>query len=1675
MLCISSIQVASSGSKDGDRSSVDSSDGNIVNGPPYILNASYIGSPAIVVDGNLNEPAWSDPNTALRLTTDTFEGWNLSIRIFHNLSYLFVGVELIPDTSLNPNDFCELAFDVNNNNLAPPEASDLKIQGAGTTIGVNLYSLYNGSGAGWSLYSDQTGLPNPWPADYATIGEMRAISTYEFQLPVSAAWGTPAPANGSTVGFTVHGFGQADNEHVWWPDQYEKKNNPTIEYCDNAANYGDLVFISPPVLTPDHLEYVSGDDQAGIVDTNCAAPIVFNVHNATNVSVPGAQVNFTITSTPSGANNSYFTESGNPWYVATSDASGNASATLHLGTKVGDYWVNVSGAFPGLAGLTYNDTINATAYAGPADHVVYISGDGASAEVGQTPPPFWARVVDQYDNNVSNVNLWWNITSTPAGASGHWLSNNSSGSDASGLVSSTLTLGDKNGWYNTTCENLTLPGAQKSVLYNSTAMTGSTLHAEYIAGDGQSGTVGTQVGSLWARVVDQFDNNVSGANVSWDVTATPGGASIYSLSNATSTSAGDGLVSTNLTLGDRPGTYTVRFWNASFTGSPNSTWYNETALVGPAYNLTYVSGDGQSGPINTALLPFWARVTDFYGNNVSGSIVWWNITSNPGGAVGMVLSNLTSTSDADGLVSTTLTLGDLTGWYNVTCENNTLAGNNAIWFNSTATSVPFPNQLEYISGSPQSGVVGASLAPVWAKVVDQFGNGIAGVDVYWNITDNPAGASGQFLYNNSSVSDASGFVSTRLLFGNLPGWYNFTCVNLSLPGAQKSVQYNSTAAFGAPATIAIGTNLTVVPVQQTAALTVWLNDAFGNGCPGYVVSLSFDTNPSAPNAVLGAVTDNGDGTYSAIYTSGRMAWVTDIIRATQGVLSSTVNIDVTAGEPFSIAYLSGNGQTRNAGEALGQPFLVVVKDGYGNPVSGVQIDWAVDGFPGGATGHVMSPASNLTNASGVAGSLLTLGNNPGLYYINATNATLSLAGEPIGFAAQALSVLLNLIMISGDGQTGTANATLPAPLVVEVRDQGGATRSGVSVWFNVTYGGGTVAGTTPAVTNAIGRAMANLTLGASPGANTVSAEIGSAGVNRVLFNATGTLPRMTATLAANQMVVAAGSTFVYVIYFNNNGTEAAKNVWINDTLPDDAQYVWDSSGAIHSVSGNSHSWFFLSLPIGSHSFIVTVRANPGAADGTRMSNFFAIACSDQADGAMPSVGSNTVLVTISATAGSNVPPTIDGVPDLIVHHDWDYKIDLSPYITDPDTNFTDLTLILSDSLSARVDARNNLLMVLNYSISYLGMTLSLNITVSDGLGSDWQVIKVKVVNNFPPEILKGMPDVTLDEDTIAFPFNITEYFFDREGDSLYFASGNRSTIVGILDNGTVRVTALRDWFGMERVRFRAAQVDSNALVETIINITVRPVNDPPFITPIEDQSGIAGTPWPLDLSPYIGDVDNNLSDLVVTTDSGHVTVNGHLLTLRFPSATPLDIVTITVSDGKLQSYMQFNVTVLGAPSELLPPWLIPIIIAAMVALIAFIIYKRRKPLIEQTFLIYKDGALIAHATSKVIPDMDSEIFTSMLTAIQDFVKDSFKDEKKWDLKKLEFGDQKIMIEHSGTKNISIALVYRGKGDERRLLNTAKDILTKVELAFGDLLADWDGNLDKLRGTRDIIAEELGKG
>ena len=93
--------------------------------------------------------------------------------------------------------------------------------------------------------------------------------------------------------------------------------------------------------------------------------------------------------------------------------------------------------------------------------------------------------------------------------------------------------------------------------------------------------------------------------------------------------------------------------------------------------------------------------------------------------------------------------------------------------------------------------------------------------------------------------------------------------------------------------------------------------------------------------------------------------------------------------------------------------------------------------------------------------------------------------------------------------------------------------------------------------------------------------------------------------------------------------------------------------------------------------------------------------------------------------------------------------------------------------------------------------------------------------------------------------------------------------------------------------------------------------------------------------------------------------------------------------------------------------------------------------VEQVFLIHREsGLLVQHVVADAVAAQDPDLVSAMLTAIQDFVRDSFYAEDGDSLQSMEFGERKICIEHG--PQAALAAVVRGTvtGELRVLLREA---------------------------------------
>lgn len=121
--------------------------------------------------------------------------------------------------------------------------------------------------------------------------------------------------------------------------------------------------------------------------------------------------------------------------------------------------------------------------------------------------------------------------------------------------------------------------------------------------------------------------------------------------------------------------------------------------------------------------------------------------------------------------------------------------------------------------------------------------------------------------------------------------------------------------------------------------------------------------------------------------------------------------------------------------------------------------------------------------------------------------------------------------------------------------------------------------------------------------------------------------------------------------------------------------------------------------------------------------------------------------------------------------------------------------------------------------------------------------------------------------------------------------------------------------------------------------------------------------------------------------------------------------------------------------------------------------------VEDVFLVHSDGRLIAHDTRKPQDEIDEDIFSGMLTVVQDFVKDSFRQRTDLGLRRLEFGDSKILIERGS--RIYLAAVLTGKEPELLSLYMV-ELLNEIERTYGPTLEGWSGLLSELAGIEDIV-------
>jgi hypothetical protein len=239
-----------------------------------------------------------------------------------------------------------------------------------------------------------------------------------------------------------------------------------------------------------------------------------------------------------------------------------------------------------------------------------------------------------------------------------------------------------------------------------------------VAGNNQSGPAGASLANpLVARLVDaqglpRANQPVVFRIISQDGTVSPTGAPGSGLSAVAINTDTQGLARAYLKLGSRAGAGN-NLVEASATGVATTADFAASATPGAPNLMVVDSGNNQTGVVGQPLpLPFIAIVTDANNNRLAGVPVTFEVKGGNGGfGTGTPSTTLQTTSDSDGRVAATLSLGPDQG------------------VNNNLVEVSFPGASGYPAAFAATGLVPgpATETRISGVVLDNSNNPIPGV------------------------------------------------------------------------------------------------------------------------------------------------------------------------------------------------------------------------------------------------------------------------------------------------------------------------------------------------------------------------------------------------------------------------------------------------------------------------------------------------------------------------------------------------------------------------------------------------------------------------------------------------------------------------------------------------------------------------------------------------------------------------------------------------------------------------------------------------------------------------------------------------------------------------------------------------------------------------------------
>ncbi|MCX5760524.1 MAG: hypothetical protein NTW72_03290, partial [Gemmatimonadetes bacterium] len=593
----------------------------------------------------------------------------------------------------------------------------------------------------------------------------------------------------------------------------------------------------------------------------------------------------------------------------------------------------------GLSDLTFT----ATATAGAAAKLAFTTQPaGASAGTVWTTQPA-VTVLDANGNTVTNSSA--SLTLALVASNGATLTCTSNGvaTANSGVATFAGCNVDKaSAVYTLTATATDLASATSAVF--SVAGGAPTQMAMHDAAhtNNQSAVAAQSVATAPAVIVkDVSGNGIFGVTVTFAIASGAG-----TVTEATATTDDNGIATLgSWTLGAVAGTNTLRATSGTLTGSPVT--FTATGTVGAAAKLAFTTSpsNGVSGsPWGTQPA---VTVQDASGNSVSASSesVTLSITTPDGAALACTTNPVAASSGVATFAG--CSINKAAAGYTLTAAATGLASGVSSAFNVVGGVAA---HVVINGGDDQSATVGAAVTTAPSVLVtDASNNPVSGASVTFAV----ATGSGT-ITDATRTTNGSGIATVgSWTLGATIGANTVTAT----VGALTPVTFSASGTIGTASKLAFTTQ----PSGATAGAAwstqpvVTVKDAAGNvmTSSSAVITMAFT---AANGATLACTADNtlaaasGLATFTACQTTKSGSYT---LTATSGTLTAAVSSSFTvaaAAASTMAIHAGGTSQTVGVAAPVGTLPSVIVKDGYGNPTSGVGVSFVVASGGGSVTG-----------------------------------------------------------------------------------------------------------------------------------------------------------------------------------------------------------------------------------------------------------------------------------------------------------------------------------------------------------------------------------------------------------------------------------------------------------------------------------------------------------------------------------------------------------------------------------------------------------------------------------------------------------------------------------------------------------------------------------------------------